>query len=136
MGLDKLEDTGTSEQNTFVQNAWTRTTLSPRVLQWVKDITCPAKIDGYGRLWGGIEEVAGHRRRLRPSLSEAEMKRDVELVRQTLMHVEEREDSHGNRCVNLEIEGRSATNISNHIMFTNKFLIMKARDASDGEDLE
>jgi hypothetical protein len=64
------------------------------------------------------------------------MRRDMELVRQILMNLEERADSHGNQCVDLQIEGRSATEVSYHVMLLTESGLIEARDASDGEGLE
>jgi hypothetical protein len=63
------------------------------------------------------------------------MKRDMDLIRQILMNLEENEDSHGNHCVDLEIDGRSPLEVSYHVMLLHEAGLIEARDASDGEGL-
>jgi DNA-binding transcriptional ArsR family regulator len=63
------------------------------------------------------------------------MKRDLDLARQILAHLEKDSDADGKGCVEVQIEGREEREISYHVMLLYEDGLVDARNASDGDGL-
>ena len=63
------------------------------------------------------------------------MKPDMDLAREILLKIEESPEATGTGGFDLKIEGRSAQEVSYHVMLLHKVGLIEALDLSDGEEI-